>query len=33
MRTSTLNFNQPARRVYTATKKAIQQCGQVKRIE
>ena len=33
MRTSTLNFNQNARRVYTATKKAIQQCGQFKRIE
>ena len=33
MRTSTLNFNQPARRVYTATKKAVQQCGQFKRIE
>ena len=33
MRTSTLNFTQPARRVYTATKKAVQQCGQFKRIE
>lgn len=33
MRKSTLNFTQPARRVYTATKKAIQQCGQFKRIE
>ena len=33
MRTSTLNFTQPSRRVYTATKKAIQQCGQFKRIE
>ena len=33
MRTSTLNFTQPARRVYTATKKAILQCGQFKRIE
>ena len=33
MRSSTLNFTQPARRVYTATKKAIQQCGQFKRIE
>ena len=33
MQTSTLNFTQPARRVYTATKKAIQQCGQFKRIE
>ena len=33
MRKSTLNFNQPARRVYTATKKAIERCGQFKRIE
>ena len=33
MRTSTLNFNQPARRVYTATKKAIERCGQFKRIK
>ena len=33
MRTTTLNFTQPARRVYTATKKAVQQCGQFKRIE
>ena len=33
MRSSTLNFTQPARRVYTATKKAIPQCGQFKRIE
>lgn len=33
MRKSTLTFTQPARRVYTATKKAIQQCGQFKRIE
>ena len=33
MRKSILNFNQPARRVYTATKKAVQQCGQFKRIE
>jgi len=33
MRTSILTFTQPARRVYTATKKAIQQCGQFKRIE
>ena len=33
MRTSTLNFTQPVRRVYTATKKVIQQCGQFKRIE
>lgn len=33
MRAIILNFTQPARRVYTATKKAIQQCGQFKRIE
>ena len=33
MRTSTLNFTQPARRVYTATKKAIERCGQFRRIE
>lgn len=33
MRSSTLSFTQPARRVYTATKKAVQQCGQFKRIE
>ena len=33
MHTSTLNFTQPTRCVYTATKKAIQQCGQFKRIE
>ena len=33
MRTSTLNFTQPARRVYTATKKAVERCGQFKRIE
>lgn len=33
MRKSTLNFTQPARRVYTATKKAVQQCGQFKQIE
>jgi hypothetical protein len=33
MRKSTLSFTQPARRVYTATKKAVQQCGQFKRIE
>ncbi len=33
MRKTTLNFGQPARRVYTATKKAVQQCGQFKRIE
>ena len=33
MRKSILSFTQPARRVYTATKKAIQQCGQFRRIE
>jgi hypothetical protein len=33
MRKSILNFTQPARRVYTATKKAIERCGQFKRIE
>ena len=33
MRTATLNFTQPARRVYTATKKAVQQCGQFKHVE
>ena len=33
MRTSTLNFPQHTRRVYTATKKAVQQCGQFNRIE
>ena len=33
MRKSTLNFTQPARRVYTATKKAVERCGQFKRIE
>ena len=33
MRTSTLTFNQPARRVYTGTKKAVERCGQFKRIE
>ncbi len=33
MRSSTLNFTQSARRVYTATKKAVQQCGQFKWIE
>ena len=33
MHTSTLNFNQPARHVYTATKKAIERCGQFKHIE
>ena len=30
MKSSTLNFTHPARRVYTATKKAVQQCGQFK---
>ena len=30
---SALNFIQSARRVYTATKKAVKQCGQFKRIE
>ena len=33
MRSTILNFTQPARRVYTATKKAVQQCGQFKRVE
>ena len=33
MRKTTLNFTQNARRVYTATKKAIERCGQFKRIE
>ena len=33
MRQSTLKFSQNARRVYTATKKAIERCGQFKRIE
>lgn len=33
MRTSTLTFSQNARRVYTATKKAIERCGQFKRIK
>lgn len=33
MRKSTLNFSQNTRRVYTATKKAIERCGQFKRIE
>ena len=33
MRASTLIFNQNARHVYTATKKAIERCGQFKRIE
>ena len=33
MKSSTLILTQPACRVYTATKKAIQQCGQFKRIE
>lgn len=32
MRKSTLQFDQPARRVYTSVKKAIQQCGQFKKI-
>ena len=33
MRKTTLNFSQNARRVYTVTKKAIERCGQFKRIE
>lgn len=33
MRKSTLQFDQPARRVYTSVKNAVQQCGQFKRIE
>ena len=33
MRKFTLYFIQNARRVYTATKKAIERCGQFKRIE
>ena len=33
MRKSILNFSQNSRRVYTATKKAIERCGQFKRIE
>ena len=33
MRSATLNFNQNARRVYTATKKAIERCDQFKQIE
>ena len=33
MRHSTLTFKQPARRVYTSVKKAVQSCGQFKRIE
>ena len=33
MRKSALTFSQNARRVYTATKKAIERCGQFKRIE
>ena len=33
MSKSTLNFTQNARRVYTATKKAIVQCGQFKHVE
>ena len=33
MRKSNLNFSQNDRRVYTATKKAIERCGQFKHIE
>ena len=33
MRKTTLNFSQNARRVYIVTKKAIERCGQFKRIE
>ena len=33
MQSVILSFSQNARRVYTATKKAVQQCGQFKRIE
>ena len=33
MRKFTLNFSQNARRVYTATKKAIERCGEFKHIE
>ena len=33
MRYTTFIFSQPARRVYTATKKAIERCSQFKRIE
>lgn len=33
MKSSTLILTQPARRVYTATKKAIERSGQFKRIE
>ena len=33
MRKSNFTFIQPARRVYTATKKAIERCGQFKRIK
>lgn len=33
MRRSALTFSQNARRVYTATNKAIERCGQFKRIE
>ena len=33
MRKSTLNFTQNARRVYTATKKTIERCGQFKHIK
>ena len=32
MRHSTLTFNQPARRVYTSVKNAVQSCGQFKKI-
>ena len=32
MRQSTLTFNQPARRVYTSVKNAVQSCGQFKKI-
>ena len=33
MRKTTLNFSQNSRRVYTATKKAIERCGQFKHVE
>ena len=32
MHHSTLTFNQPARRVYTSVKNAVQSCGQFKKI-
>lgn len=32
MQQSTLQFNQPARRVYTSVKNAVQSCGQFKKI-